>query len=90
MGPMTLFNKMLYFSSFLQARPPEQQPAAVLGDSTIWGVDYVKPAGSSARRPAMASFGLIQIPGTGDQGHHLVQEPAFIVPWRRVTATPLV
>ena len=63
-GPMTLFNKTLYFSSFLQAEP--SAASCKIGDSTIWAVDYVKPLDVAA-----PYNGGDYTTAPGCQGHHL-------------------
>ncbi len=45
-GPITLFNGVLYFSSF-QPTPPGSTNVCSAGSSKVWGVDYVIPKTST-------------------------------------------
>ncbi|HET9958299.1 MAG TPA: hypothetical protein VFQ61_27580, partial [Polyangiaceae bacterium] len=46
-GPMTLFNAQLFFSSY--APPGSTSHACSAGTSKVWGVDYVRPLGFASQ-----------------------------------------
>ncbi len=68
LGPLTLFNKTLYYSSFA-----EGADCTDIGASTIWGVDYLQPKDAT-----LLSGGLLAKQADGSSDFKVTEDGAVV------------
>ncbi len=84
LGPMTLFNRTLYFSTFLQTISPGCND---IGTSSVWGLDYLQSVPSSPAPLPVQNLPTIDYPNVVVSGVGLRQRPSCSTVGSAVDAT---